>query len=153
MDILNETLVRYDELSNDNKFIDKVIHNYKCYMKDNIIKTIIKIVEEIKNKRDISLVFPDDFHIITDDNNDNINRIIYWSCYKTLYPDYNNRFMKIRYDMNEFDKKYYLQNIAIMNEFKLQKSYIINLYMIFILYIFIRWINFLSILFPLSINL
>ena len=89
-EILNETLIRLDELIIDNNFIEKVIDNYKYYIihkKNNVIKFISKIIKNIIENKDIDIIIPYDFNINTGHINDNTNRIIYWSYYKTIYPD------------------------------------------------------------------
>lgn len=163
--ILEETLVRYDELLTNDKFIQNVIDNYKYRFKYDVIKTISKIVNEILDKEDIDLVIPNNFNIITEDNNDNINRIIYWSYYKTIFPDNANdniNELDIYYKRKiiDLEKKSYLQELKMFNEnlrlskeVELNKQQLNNIYIIFIIYLFIRWINYLLIPFPLTINI
>jgi hypothetical protein len=110
-DILNETLIRFDEHLRTKKFIDKIIYNYNKYIinkydKIDVINTIkINIMKIIANKN-IDYVIPNEFRIITDDNNDNINRIIYWSYYKTIYPDKD----------REIENKFIIQEKRLMRE-------------------------------------
>lgn len=92
-DIVADTIARLNELINDdnNNLLENIIINHKIYMmrknnyhKNQVVTYIKHIVLSIIHKNDIDLVIPRDFAITVYNNNDNINRIIYWAYYNVI---------------------------------------------------------------------
>jgi len=155
VEILEETIRRFNEIEINSSFIENAISNYNNYnnnknQKKEIEKIIKKTVEMIINKKDINAIIPSNFNI-TNDINDNINRIIYWCFYSYFYPnkylsyynkktetDINIRFKELHKCVLAQQQYFYDENIKINKQLLLiKKEYKRNMIIIINIQVFI----------------